>query len=188
MNPIGTIPLETDRLTLRRITSNDTYNIYSEILGDKERLNFLDWEFSKDINAAESFIENILDCYTNEYYFFWVIEEKITMKFAGCILVCNSDIKKRLAEIEYVASSKVQGQGYMTEALNRVIKFLTKEVGYYRIEGVCNVENAASSRVMEKAGMSFEGILRGRALNLNEFGNPGDLKMFSYIPSDIKCQ
>ena len=184
MNSVGTKYLETKRLVLRRVSLNDVNNVYAEILGKEDRLYFLDWNYVSDINKAKVFIEDIIKSYSKEYYFFWVIEEKVTQKFVGCIFVCNSDIRKRLAEIEYVASEEIQGKGYMTETLHKVIDFLIEEVGYYRIEGVCNVENKASSRVMEKAGMILEGILRGRALNLNENRNPGDLKIYSFIASD----
>lgn len=184
MNSIETKYLETKRLSLRLISLNDANNVYREILGNKERLHFLDWYYAADINEAKTYVENIINSYSKEYYFFWVIEEKVTQKFVGCIFVCNSDISKRLAEIEYVASDKMQGHGYITESLNKIIDFLIKEVGYYRIEGVCNIENKASARVLENAGMFLEGTLRGRALNLNEDGNPGDLKMYSFIPLD----
>lgn len=184
MNSVGTKYLETERLSLRRISLNDVNNVYREILGNKKRLHFLDWNYATDANEAKAYIENIINNYSKEYYFFWVMEEKVTQRFIGCIFVCNSEIRKRFAEIEYVVSDKTQGCGYMTEALKKVIDFLIKEVGYYRIEGVCNIENNASARVMEKAGMVLEGILRGRALNLNKDGNPGDLKMYSFISSD----
>jgi ribosomal-protein-alanine N-acetyltransferase len=184
MNSIGTKYLETERLSLRRISLDDANNVYREILGNKGRLHFLDWNYAADINEAKIYIENIINSYSKETYFFWLIEEKVKQKFVGCIFVCNSDISKRIAEIEYVASDKTQGHGYMTEALYKIIDFLIKEVGYYRIEGVCNIENKASARVMEKAGMVLEGTLRGRALNMNEDGNPGDLKMYSFIPID----
>lgn len=188
MNLIGTKDLKTERLFLRQISLNDVDNVYKEILGNKERLHYLDWDYAADINNVKVFIESIISNYSKEYYFFWIIEEKVSKKFIGCIFVCNSDIRKRLAEIEYVSSSNAQGHGYMTEALRKVIDFLIREVGYYRIEGVCNIENKASARVMEKAGMVLEGILRGRALNLNKEGNPGDLKMYSFILSDRECQ
>lgn len=184
MYSMGTIKIETKRLLLRRISPNDVDNIYTEILSNKEILHYLDWEYSSDINNAKAFIENVLSHYTNDFYFFWIIEEKVTGIFVGCIFVCNSEIKKRLAEIEYVSSHKTQGHGYMTEALSTVINFLIFSIGFYRIEGVCNIENKASARVMEKAGMVLEGTLRGRALNLNEYGVPGNLNLYSFIPSD----
>ena len=178
--------LETERLSLRRISIKDADNLHAKILGNKECLRYLDWNYSADVNETKAFIENIIYSYQKESYFFWVIEEKATQAFIGCIQVCNSDSKRHLAEIEYVADTKAQGQGYITEALKKVIVFLFQEAGYYRIEGVCNIENKASARVMEKAGMLLEGTLRGRALNLNEAGNPGDLKIYAILSSDIK--
>ncbi len=178
--------METERLSLRKVSQNDADILHSEILSSSERLSYLDWNYSADINETKVFIEDILNNYQNEFYFFWVIEDRKTQDFIGCIMVCNSDIKRRLAEIEYVVSEKAQGHGYITEALKKVFHFLLQDVGYYRIEGVCNIENEASARVMEKAGMVLEGVLRGRALNLNEAGNPGDLKMYSILSPNIK--
>ncbi len=182
----GTKHLETERLYLRPVSVKDAEILHTEILGNKERLYYLDWNYSADINATKAFVENIISNYQKEFFFFWLIEEKLTRNFIGCVMVCNSDIKRRLAEIEYVAGEKAQGHGYITEALKRVIQYLIQEIGYYRIEGVCNIENTASARVMEKAGMVLEGTLRGRALNLNEAGNPGDLRIYSILSSDLK--
>lgn len=184
MNLRGTEFLETERLSLRRISLNDANSLYTEILSNKERLYYLDWCYAKDINTTKIFIKNIINNYQKEDFYFWVVEEKISFAFIGCVLICNADLKRRLAEIEYVASMKSQGHGYITEALKKVIDYLITEVGYNRIEGVCNIENTASARVMEKAGMVYEGTLRGRALNLNENGMPGDLRMYSTLFSD----
>jgi len=177
--------LETERLNLRIISSKDIGKIYNEILSNKDTLHFLDWPYCDNINEAKEFIKTIIDKCNNEKYYFWIIEEKETEKFVGCILICNINAEKRMVEIEYVATSNSRGKGFITEANKKVIEYLIKECNYYRIEAVCNVENIASSRVMEKSNMKFEGILRGRALNLNEQGNPGDLKIFSTIPADL---
>ena len=74
----------------------------------------------------------------------------------------------------------------MTEAVRRVLTYLLSEVGYYRVEAVCNVENTASTKVMKASGMVFEGILRGRAKRKKADGNPGDLKIFAALPADLK--
>lgn len=177
--------LETERLILRIVNINDTETIYNEILANKETLHFLDWPYCNNIEEAYGFMKDVINKCENDKYFFWIIEEKETKNFVGCILICNIDTVKRMAEIEYVASSKFRGKGYIPEANKKVIEYLIKECNYYRIEAVCNIENIASSRVMEKSNMKFEGILRGRALNLNEEGNPGDLKIYSVIPSDL---
>lgn len=177
--------LYTERLILRRLTIEDTRNIFESILNNKDTLHFLDWPYCNNLDEAQSFVRRLIENIEKLNYYFWVIEEKDTNSFVGCISICGAIPEKRMVEIEYVASSEHRGKGYMPEANKRVIEHLINDCNIYRVEAVCNIENEASARVMEKSGMKFEGILRGRALNLNAEGNPGDLKMYSIIPSDL---
>ena len=66
------------------------------------------------------------------------------------------------AEVGYVLSRGYWGRGIMTEAVRAVIHFGFEELHLNRIESRCIAENMASARVMEKAGMVYEGTLRGR--------------------------
>ena len=52
------------------------------------------------------------------------------------------------------------GRGYATEALQAVIAYAFLELGANRVESIHNVKNPASGRVMEKCGMTLEGVLR----------------------------
>lgn len=177
--------LETERLVLRLLEIKDTENMFNVILNNKDTLHFLDWPYCENLEDAKVFINKLIEDSNNKKHYFWVIEEKNTSNFVGCISICSTCEEKRMAEIEYVANSEFRGKGYIPEANKKVIEHLIKDCNFYRIEAVCNIENIASSRVMEKSGMKFEGILRGRALNLNLEGNPGDLKMYSVIPQDL---
>jgi RimJ/RimL family protein N-acetyltransferase len=186
MNFTGTKLLETERLVLKRMAEDDTVLYYKEILSDKERLYYLDWDCAADIDEAKAIVNDMIARYHEGDYFFWVIREKSASETVGYIWVCRSEKTRRLAELEYVMCKDAEGHGYMTEAVRRVLDYLLSEVGYFRVEAVCNVENAASAKVMEKAGMIFEGVLRGRAKRKNAAGNPGDLRIFAALPSDIK--
>ena len=53
----------------------------------------------------------------------------------------------------------------MPEALHRVIAFLFCEVGVNRIAACHDADNPKSGRVMDKAGMKQEGILRQEGIN-----------------------
>lgn len=57
----------------------------------------------------------------------------------------------------------------MTEALREVIRFGFDRMLLHRIEAQHEVENPASGRVMEKAGMRREGVLRGRLYNKGKY-------------------
>jgi RimJ/RimL family protein N-acetyltransferase len=65
-----------------------------------------------------------------------------------------------MADVGYVLSRSEWGKGYMTEALTAVVTMALALDGCYRVWAVCDVENGASARVMEKAGMTIEGVLR----------------------------
>ena len=53
----------------------------------------------------------------------------------------------------------------MPEALRAVINYLFEEAGMNRIAATHDRNNPKSGRVMEKAGMKYEGILRQAGLN-----------------------
>ena len=66
----------------------------------------------------------------------------------------------RKAEIGYVLSRAYWNRGVMSEALARVLVLAFDQLGLNRIEGFCQVDNHSSRRVLEKAGMKEEGVLR----------------------------
>ena len=68
-------------------------------------------------------------------------------------------------EVGYCYGSSFWGHGYATEALRRVIEYFLNDCGFYLVEAKHLSANPASGRVMEKAGMKKEAILRKRMLN-----------------------
>lgn len=48
----------------------------------------------------------------------------------------------------------------MTEALRAVLAFAFDRADFHRVEACHSVRNPASGRVMQKAGMTFEGTAR----------------------------
>ena len=66
----------------------------------------------------------------------------------------------------------------MTEALLEVVDWAMRQDSIWRIGAVCDIENPASARVMEKAGLRREGILRRWIIHPNIGSEPRDC--FSY--------
>jgi [ribosomal protein S5]-alanine N-acetyltransferase len=60
----------------------------------------------------------------------------------------------------YVLARVFWGRDLTTEALAHVIHWAMRQDGIWRIGAGCDAENFASARVMEKAGLVTEGILR----------------------------
>lgn len=66
----------------------------------------------------------------------------------------------RAASLGYWMSSRHAGQGYMTEAVDAVVRFAFSELGLHRIEAASMPVNARSIHILEKAGFEREGLAR----------------------------
>ena len=75
----------------------------------------------------------------------------------------------------YALARPLWGRGQVTEAAQAVIALAFAEYGLHKVWAHADVRNAASWRVMEKLGMSREGLLREHHAVRGEFGD-----MFSY--------
>ena len=53
------------------------------------------------------------------------------------------------------------GKGYVTEALEELLRFAFEEDGVRRVDTCCLSDNLRSAQAMEKSGMIFEGERRG---------------------------
>ena len=62
----------------------------------------------------------------------------------------------------------------MTEALRAAVGWALAAPGVYRVGAVCDVDNPGSARVMEKAGLTREGLLRRWMVHPNVSDEPRD--------------
>jgi len=74
--------------------------------------------------------------------------------------------------------------GYATEAGRAVIAWAADLPEVYRVWAVCDVENPASARVLEKLGMSREGVLRRWIIHPNISSEPRDCYVYSKVRSE----
>lgn len=56
------------------------------------------------------------------------------------------------------------GLGYATEAAKQLIAFGFNELNLHRIFATCDARNIASAKILEKAGMIKEGVIRENIL------------------------
>lgn len=70
----------------------------------------------------------------------------------------------------------------MTEAFTAVLKFCFEQVGFERIQALHHVDNKASGRVMQKAGLRYEGRLR--RYNVTGSGEQVDCDLYAMIRED----
>lgn len=86
------------------------------------------------------------------------------------------------AEIGYWLAVPFWNQGYVTEAAKAVIDFGFKELGYNKIFATHFLHNPSSGKVMEKAGMEKEAILKQ---HLKKDGEYFDIALYSIFKNKI---
>ncbi|MBK8422210.1 MAG: GNAT family N-acetyltransferase [Anaerolineales bacterium] len=91
-------------------------------------------------------------------------------------------IEGHRVELGYVVNKSFQGRGYMTETVRAIIDWAFQQPNVYRVFATTGVDNIASQRVMEKAGMQREGLLRKYIIHPNISDEPRD----SYIYAIVK--
>ena len=161
----GTKTLETDRLILRRFKPEDAEHMFNNWASDTEVTRFLTWKAHSDVNVTRELLKEWISRYTDLTYYNWIIELKENHQVIGNISAVKVNEKTEAVDMGYCMGKAWWGKGIMPEALRRVIAFFCEEVGVNRIAACHDVNNPKSGRVMEKAGMKTEGVLRAAGLN-----------------------
>lgn len=173
--------LETERLILRKVSVDDSEEMFL-YASNEEVSKYVTWDTHKTISDTKEFINFVKNKYENHQVAPWGIEIKETGKFIGTIDYVWWQPNQKIAEIGYVISKDYWGNGLTTEAVKEIIRFGFKEMDLVRIQARCFVENIGSSRVMEKSGMQFEGIIRK---GMFVKGEHQDLKMYSILREEF---
>jgi ribosomal-protein-alanine N-acetyltransferase len=159
----GNPDLETERLLLRRLRKEDAEAVFA-YASDPEVSRYMTWDTHASIEESHRFIEAKLAQYAKDEAGEWGIVWKETGRLVGAMGIASISMTNQRAEIGYVLARPWWGKGIMPEAVRRLLCFLYEEVGLNRVEAFHFLPNEASGRVMQKAGMRFEGVARERYL------------------------
>lgn len=178
----GTKTLETGRLILRKFQIDDAEQMFCNWASDPEVTRFMPWTPHPNVDYTRMLVAEWIGRYSSSSNYNWVIEWKESGEVIGSISVVRLDEKIEAAEVGYCLSKAWWGQSIMPEALRAVIVYLIEEVGLNRVAATHDRNNVKSGRVMEKAGMKYEGTLR--AANKNNQGI-GDRVYYAVIRDDL---
>ncbi len=146
----------TGRLVLRPFHQGDAEAMFRNWTYDERVARYCRWYPHIDIDSTYELLELYLSEYTDTFDYRWAITIADHDEPIGCIDVVGFADEGRTPEIGYVLGNSYWGKGIMTEALRAVIGKLFDD-GYERVIACHRIENPASGRVMENAGMHFIG-------------------------------
>ncbi len=125
---------------------------------------------------AERFIASMLGAEKDSVYA-WAIA--VCGRAAGSIgIFRRENIHRRTAELGYYVAEAFWGKGVGTAAVRQACAYVFSNTDILRIFAEPFAHNAASCRVLEKAGFVFEGTLRKNAV---KNGKALDMKMYALV-------
>jgi RimJ/RimL family protein N-acetyltransferase len=148
----------TARLAARPPLAEDAEAVFASYASDPEVTRYLSWRAYERVPPLALFLQ---ECAANwergAGSFAWLLSLKGTAAPIGSIGVTLGGGK---AVFGYVLAKKFWGHGFAAEALTFLVDWSLAQPEIFRAWAFCDVENPASVRVMEKAGLVREGVLR----------------------------
>lgn len=176
--------LATDRLVLRPLETGDLQAVY-DYASDPQVARYTTWHPHTSLLDSRAFLYAVLDQYNRGDVSPWGLEHREEGRLIGTCGFVGYTPEHGRAELGYALSRRYWGQGYMTEAATAVIAHGFTRFDLNRIEAMCDHENIASARVLEKCGMRFEGILRDF---LRIKGHYRSVRMYAILRDDWRQQ
>jgi ribosomal-protein-alanine N-acetyltransferase len=157
----STIPtLTTERLVLRPFSAEDAPAVQRLAAAPEVAATALNIPHPYPEGAAAAWIATHAATAAEGTLWTWAITRAAVAVFLGAITIGVAQRRAR-GHLGYWLGVPYWNHGYMTEAARCVVAFGFADLHLYRIEAACFPRNRASARVMEKAGLRYEGRLRG---------------------------
>jgi ribosomal-protein-alanine N-acetyltransferase len=164
----GLPTLTTARLILRRFAPEDAAGV-QRFAGDREVA-------ANTINVPHPYPDGAAEMWINSHAALWeerqgmtlAVTERASGALVGAIGLIITAADRR-AELGYWIGRPYWNRGYATEAGRAVLEYGFGPLGLHRIMARHLARNPASGRVMQKLGMTQEGVLRGHVLKWDVF-------------------
>ena len=140
-------------------------------------MRYLTWRPHETLADAEAAIAERLDRLETELEYSWILELAASGRVVGLI---SAWVEGEAAEVGFVLARDRWNQGLMTEALLAVTRWARGSPELTRVWATCDVENAASARVLEKAGFACSGEFERRIVRPNLGPEPRPSLLFSF--------
>ncbi|TLS37014.1 GNAT family N-acetyltransferase [Pseudalkalibacillus caeni] len=170
------VNLTTERLELRTFSKEDSITI-QKLANNREVADIINLPHPYHVKHAEEWIDTHTDRIANgqEYPLAVVLRE--TNDIVGTITL-RVDKNNNKGELGYWIGRQFWGEGYATEAARRIVQFGFEEAGINKIWATAIVRNAGSIKVLERAGLRLEGILKEDRFLL---GSYEDVKIYGLL-------
>lgn len=163
LNPVrhdGGMQLRTERLLLREYTTND-FDAVHAFASDQRIAKFVEWGPNTTADTKK-FLETCVAAQSDPQRENFTLA--LTIPHGAPIGSVGLSLSGGKGEIGYVIAVNCWGRGYATEAAESLLRLGLEEFGLSEITATCRPDNVASARVLEKIGMTRNGLRKADKL------------------------
>lgn len=175
--PIPPDTFETQTIVGRKPNLRDAPLIYNTYATDAEVTRYLVFKPYTALEDLQKWLNFIVDEWDDKPGIMYLLFKKDQPdELVGSFSI---EIDQFKATVGYLIARPYWGQGIMTEVLQFWVDWALAQPGIYRIGALCDVDNPASGKVMEKVGMTYEGTLKRFGIHPNVSDEPRDVHSYS---------
>ncbi|GAB3814124.1 GNAT family N-acetyltransferase [Micromonospora zhanjiangensis] len=177
-----TLTVSTPRTHVRPLTADDAGPV-GQILGDKQTRRWLPLRTeSETIDGLAWCTESAKERRDSGNGDHYGVIRREDDRLIGCLWTKRTDWAGQVTEVSYAMAPEARGFGIAAEAVDALAIALILEHGFQRVELRVAPGNTPSRRVAEKAGFSYEGLLRNAGY---VHGGRVDLEVWSFVAADL---
>jgi [ribosomal protein S5]-alanine N-acetyltransferase len=162
------------RVTLRAPRLDDAEELFDSVASDPEVTRYMSWTPHPDVYETRRVITELFNVGGERT---WLIELRDTGQIIG---TCGfRPVKASTMDFGYCLGRRWWGQRLMADVIDLLIGEMESDPEVYRISAICHVDNTRSARVLERAGLAFEGRLVRHTVFPNISPEPLDVLQFA---------
>lgn len=167
---------------LRLPGAGDAQEIYEGYATDTDAIRWMGFRPHASIDVTRKLVAGWCAAWQcGDGMFAFMIEERASSRFLG---VTDLTLGPHGIVLGYILCRYAWGRGIATEAARRITQLAFEHFGAWRVWATCAPQNPASRRVLEKIGMSHEGVLRRWIVSPLVSAEPRDSDCFSITRDD----
>ncbi len=154
------LPIRTERLLLRNFRADDWRSVHDYAV-DPDVVRYVEWGPNTEADT-KNFVDRVIEqsLISPRVDFELVVEPVGKDELIGAASIHISNALHREGWIGYCLNKRFWGQGMATEAAKALLSFGFTQLNLHRIFATVDPTNVASSNVLQKIGMVYEGRLK----------------------------
>lgn len=171
--------VETERLLLRWPTDADAEEIFARYASDPVVTRYLLWPPHRTVEETREFLRKKdaeREKLGGKSWLLILRSSGVLLGSIGC-----RRVETHVLQFGYCLAHDSWGKGYATEATRAMVKVWLDIPSIWRVQAFCDPANVASARVLERAGLTYEGTLRKYVLSPNLDNELRDAHLYAQV-------